>query len=257
MKIVTERTKKIIITAVLLTIAICSVFIISKIAANPESYKETIRSIDDKKAIVMSITAGAAATSTLLAFVPGDMTTPIANQIMQISSYLMIVVCVLVLEKSLLTVMGYLSFRILIPISCGLLGLYTFYKKDVLKNLAVKFIVFAAVIVTIIPFSLKIGDMICEANSTVIEQVTEDINQTDEQSVNENNSWLDSIGDKLKNGISDAGDYAKQKLSMFIDAIAVFIIAYCVIPIIVVLTLIWFVKFLFGIKFPPGKTQTD
>lgn len=240
--------KKIIRVVILAIIALCSILVLSKIATNPENYRVTIQSIDDKKATVMSVTAGAAATSTLLAAVPGDATTPIANQIMQISSYLMIVVCVLVLEKSLLPVTGYLSFKILIPVACALLGIHTFYKKEILKNLAVKLVAFAMVIVAIVPLSLKIGDIICDSNSTVIEQATENIDKTEEKIENENDSWLDNVVKKFKTGVSDTADYAKQKLNQFIDVIAVFIIAYCVIPIMVVITLVWLVKFMFGIK---------
>lgn len=246
MNFFTERTKKIVIVATLVIISLCSIFIVSRIATKPENYKTTIQSIDDKKATVMSVTAGAAATSTLLAAIPGDATTPISNQIMQISSYLMIVVCVLVLEKSLLMVMGYLSFNILIPVACGLLGVYTFCKKKILKNLALKFIAFAMVIISIIPFSLKIGDMIYNANSLAIEQAIKDADEISAESDVKDNSWLDNI----KNGISSAGDYAKQKLNQFIDVIAIFIIAYCAIPIIVVMLLVWFIKFLFGIEIP-------
>lgn len=242
--------KKIIYIAILVIIAICSIFIISKFATNPENYRATIQSIDDKKAVVMSVTAAAAATSTLLAAVPGDITTPIANQIMQISSYLMLVVCVLVLEKSLLTVMGYLSFNILIPFACGLLGIHTFYRKKMLISIAAKLIIFATVIMVIIPFSLKIGDMICDANSTIIEQAVEKVDTTEVYSDDENNSWLDNAVEKIQNVFSNTDSYAKQKLNQFIDVIAIFIIAYCVIPIIVIITLVLLVKFLFGIKIP-------
>lgn len=247
MKFVTTKKEKIIRVAVLLIVAMCSIFIISKIATNPENYRTTIQSIDDKKTTVMGVTAGAAATSTLLAAVPGDATTPIANQIMQISSYLMIVVCVLVLEKSLLPVMGYLSFNILIPVACGLLGIHTFYKKEILKSVAVKITAFALVMVAIVPLSLKIGDMICAVNSSVIEQSIDNIDTTEEASLDdESASWLDNALKRITNGVSDASGYAKQKLSQFIDVIAIFIIAYCVIPIIVVIIFVWLFKFLFG-----------
>ena len=176
-----EILKKIICITLLLVIALLSIFIISKPATSPESYKSTIESIDEKKTTVMGLTATAATASTVLAAIPGDVTTPIANQIMDVSSYLLIVVCVLVLEKSLLTVMGYLSFNILIPIACGLLGFYTFIKKETIKILAIKIIVFALVLVTIIPLSLKISDLIYEVNKTTIEQVTTAVDETVEQ----------------------------------------------------------------------------
>lgn len=249
-----EITKKMICVILLLAIALLSIFVISKPATSPENYGSTIESIDEKKATVMGITATAATASTVLAAIPGDVTTPIANQIMEISSYLLIVVCVLVLEKSLLTVMGYLSFNILIPIACGMLGIYTFLKKETLKILAIKFIVFALVIVTIIPFSLKISDLIYEVNKTTIEQVTTEIDESiTEEEIEEDKSWLDKMLDKVKDSVSNAGEKAKQILNRFIDAIAMFIITYCAIPIIVVLLVIWFIKFLFGIAIPVPK----
>lgn len=250
-----ELTKKILCLSLFLAIALISIFVISKPATSPENYKSTIASIDEKKATVAGITASAAATSTLLAAIPGDTTTPIAEQIMDISSYLLIVVCVLVLEKSLLTVMGYLSFNILIPIACGLLGIYTFFKKETLKILAVKFIVFALVIVTIIPFSLKISDLIYDVNKETIDQVTTEIDDSIAEENEEDKSWLDKILDKISESVSNIGEKAKQILNKFIDAIAMFIITYCAIPIIVVFLVIWLIKFLFGIAVPVPKKE--
>lgn len=253
MQFIKQNRKKLIFVIALLFLALFSMFGISKSATDPQNYKSIIQSIDDKKGTVMSVTAGAAATSTLLSLVPGDATTPIANQIMQISSYLIIVVCVLVLEKSLLTITGYLSFNILIPIACGLLSIYKFYKKDFLRNLALKFIAFSMVIVMIVPLSLKIGDMICAVNATVIEQVSENIDEIKTENTDgEEHSLIDKIIAKISNDVSETGDYAKRKLNQIIDAVAVFIIAYCVIPILVVIFVVWLIKILFEIKIPIG-----
>lgn len=246
-----EITKKCICIVLLLLVAILSMTAISKVATAPESYKSTIRSIDEKKAAVMGVTATAAVTSTALAAIPGDATTPIANQIMELSSYLFIVVCVLVLEKSLLTVMGYLSFNLLVPIACVLIGIYTFLKKRTLKILAIKFIVFALVIVSIIPFSMKISDMIYESNQATVEQVTKDLEESViENSEKEEKTWIDKMLDNIKESVSDVGEKAKKILNSFIDAIALFIITYCALPIIIVFFVIWFINFLFKINIP-------
>lgn len=247
-----EITKKIICVVLLLAIALLSIFVFSKVATNPATYRETLQSIDDKKATVMGLTATSATAATVLASLPGDATTPIANQIMEISAYLLIVVCVLVLEKSLLTVMGYLSFNILIPVACGLLGFYAFIKKEKLKVLAIKFLALALILVTIIPLSLKLGDLIYDINRTTVEQVTEKVDAT----TNQEESWLTQTLNTLKDGVAAAGEKAKQILNSFIDAIALFIITYCLIPIIVLLLVVWFVKFLFGITIPLPKLNS-
>ena len=251
-----EITKKSICIILLLIVALLSVTVISKIATSPESYKSTIESIDEKKATVMGVTATAAATSTALAAIPGDATTPIANQIMELSSYLLIVVCALVLEKSLLTVMGYLSFNLLIPISCVLLGVYTFIKRRTLKILALKFIAFALVIVAIIPFSMKISDMIYEANQAIVEQVATDLEESVIENGEEEKSWIDKMFDKINDSVSNVAEKSKQILNSLIDAIALFIITYCALPIIIVFFVIWFINFLFKINIPMPNLNT-
>lgn len=253
MELLKDNYKKIFNVTLLLAAALISIFVISKFAAAPETYRATIQSIDDKKTAVTEITAAAAAASALLAAVPGDVTTPAANQIMEITSYLMIVVCVLVLEKSLLTLTGYLSFNVLIPAACVLLGVNVFIKKKSLKMLALKLIAFAVIIVMIIPISLKLGDKICETNSVIIEQTAESADKYEAEDSGEAASWIDGIIGKLKNNISDARDYAKQKLNNFTDTVSVFIIAYCVIPIMVILFMIWLAKLFFGLSLPRGR----
>lgn len=246
-----ERKKKYILLAFWVIIALLSFFVFSRPATSVDTYQKTIASIDEKKTAVTTLTAAAATASTLLAAIPGDVTTPIANQIMDISSWLLLVVCVLVLEKSLLTVMGYLAFKILIPLACGFLGVYTFHKKDQLKTLAIKFIVFALIIVSIIPFSLKISNFIYEVNQSTIEQITTDLNEDLQQdSTQEKTSWFQDVLSKINTSVSRAEEHAKQLLSQFIDAIALFIITYCIIPIVVVLVVLWFLKFLFGVSLP-------
>ncbi|OLR58513.1 hypothetical protein BHF70_02085 [Anaerostipes sp. 494a] len=252
--------KKVLMVIVCLVIALLSIFVVAKYTTNPESYKNTIQSIDEKKATVMGVTATAAAVSTGLAAIPGDATTPIANQIMDISSYLLIVVCALVLEKSLLTVLGFLAFKILVPFACVLFAISIFTKRSLLKVLGIKFVVFAFVIATIIPFSLKISDMIYETNETMLTELTEKTKEIEKSKKEEKESkkWWEIFTDKIEKGASDASEKAKQILNSFIDTMALFIIAYCAIPVIVFLVVIWFVKFLFNITIPvplKGKMQ--
>lgn len=248
---------KIISIVLLLAIALISIFVISKFATNPASYNSTIQSIDEKKTAVMGITTAAATASTILGAVPGDATTPIANQIMEISSYLLIVVCMLVLEKSLLTVVGYVSFSILIPVACGLLGIYTFVKKDAFKTIAIKTIIIAMVLVMIIPFGLKISNFIYDINEQTVELVTVEIEEDIPETQQENKSWLSNMLDKVKDSVSDAEENAKKILNNFIDAIAMFLIAYCAIPIIVIFMVIWLIKVLFRIVSTQGKEKAS
>ena len=249
-----EIAKKILMVLLCLMLALMSVFVIAKHATDPQSYKNTIQSIDDKKATVMGITTATITASTALAAVPGDATTPIANEIMDMGSYLLIVVCALVLEKSLLTVLGYLAFNILVPGACLLFAISVFVKRNILRVLSVKIVVFALVISTIIPFSLKISDMIYESNQSMVTELNDDVEKMDDsEKSDKEKSWWETLTDKIKDGVANVGEKAKELLNNFIDVIALFIITYCAIPIIVFLVVIWFVKFLFNIKIPVSE----
>ena len=286
-----EKITKVIAVVVLVVFAVVSFASLAKTAADPVTYSHTIESIDDKKATVMTLTATAAAASTALAAVPGDLTNPIAEQIMEISEYLFIVVCFLVLEKSLLTVMGVMSFKILIPAACAMMAGYILLKRPGLKILALKLAVFALVVVFLIPMSVGIGDMIYGVNSLKVEELTMMEQQTlpvettapVEQTVPESEpsgdrGWFgnlvsgiadtvenatEKVGEAAQNVVDKVGqsaedtlEEAKALLNRFVDAIALFVITYCAIPVIVVLVMVWVVKSLFQVQIPvPQKVM--
>ena len=247
------------IVVLCVAVALISIFVVSKYATSPETYKKTIQSIDEKKATVMGVTATAAVTSMGIAAVGGEAVEPITNTIMDVSSYLLIVVCALVLEKSLLTVLGYLAFNIMIPIACLMFIIAVFAKKSILKVLSFKIVVFGLVITMIIPFSLKISDLIYETNRSQVEKLTETVQEQDSASTKKEDTkkknWWEKVTDKVKDQVAAIVEKAKQTLNNFIDAIALFIIAYCAIPIIVFLVAVWFIKFLFNITIPLPKKE--
>ena len=247
--------KKGITIALLLALLLLSFFPIAKVATNPATFKDTIQSIDEKKTLATTLTAAAAVTATTLAAVPTDVTTPLANQILELSTSLLLVVCVLVLEKSLITVMGFLSFKIILPIACLLFCFTTLVQRPAIKMLACKLVALALVLVFIIPLSVKIGDLIYEMNSATIRQLTEEVaNSSDDlQQEEEKQSWLDKILGTIKDGVSNVKEQAKAILNKFIDAIALFIITCCVIPIAVIFVVIWLVNLLFGLSVPYPK----
>ena len=76
-------------------------------ASNPENHKKTIEALDEKKADILKLTATSAAASTAIAAIPGDATTPIANKLTDLTSYFLIILVVIFLEKYLVTLTGY------------------------------------------------------------------------------------------------------------------------------------------------------
>lgn len=262
-----ENLMRITAVAALIVFALLSFFVLSDKASDAGSYSDTIAALDEKKATVMGFTATAATASTAIAMIPGDASTPIANQIMEISEYLLIVVCFLVLEKSLLTVMGFFAFKILLPVACVLMVIHLLGGWLQPKVLALKLGVFALVIASIIPLSVQISDLIYEVNRNTVDQITEEIEMLDatepneaENEEEEEQSWLDSFKDavsgavdKVEEVFTNTTEDAKALLNKFVDAIALFLIAYCAIPVIVIFVMVGLVKYLFAIPVPMPK----
>ena len=258
-----KKSNKIIAIVVLFVVILLSIFVISPIASSTKFHSFTIKELDDKKVTVTELSAAAAGTSTALALIPGDVTTPMANQILQLSSYLIVVIGAIFLEKVLLTLTGYITFTYLIPISCFLFGIYVFAKKEILKTLAIKLALFGLVIFIVIPVSVQVSNLIEKMYQDSINQTIEDAknieSEKEENTANEenteNNSGWSEFTSKVKEGVSSIGDSAsklvekgEKMLSNFIDAIAILIITSCVIPIVVLISFMWIIKIIFNVN---------
>lgn len=243
--------KNSLLTILLIIIALISILGIAPLAKSNKFHNNTIKSLDKKKITVTELTVACAGSSMALAAIPGDATTPVANKIMDLSSYLLIIIGVIFLEKILLTLTGYVTFTFLIPISCILLGIYIFWKCDILKKLAIKLSVFGIIIFITVPLSVQISNLIENSyQDTLNNAKTTEIVAEEQEKDND-----DSLLSKFKEGISNIGDNVselvkkgEQALSNFIDAIAILLITSCFIPIIVLIFFIWIIKMIFGIN---------
>ena len=88
---------------VCIVIAGSSFFGLAKSYSSPESKinKETIKYLDEKKTTALELSASATAVSTLITLAPGDDGTPVANKLMDLAGYFLIVVSAIYLEKYL------------------------------------------------------------------------------------------------------------------------------------------------------------
>lgn len=255
--------KRIILFVTLLVVALVSIFGISKVATSTEFHEKSIQALDEKKITVMELTAATTVTATILASMHGDATTPLANQILELSSYLLIITGIIFFEKILLTLTGYVTFTFLVPIACLLYGIYLFAQKDILRNLAIKLTIFGLVIFMVVPVSIKVSNLIENTYQETINQTIEEANNIenateenkDEES--EDGGILSGFISKAEDVISNIGDTVsgwvdkgKKILSNFIDAIAILLITSCVIPIVVLVFFIWIIKIIFGISIP-------
>lgn len=253
-----KTSQRYIASAVLAALMLVSIFGLSKALSSPEFHAESIQALDKRKVTVMELTAATAVSSIAVAAIPGDATTPIADQIAELSGYLLIVTGVIMLEKFLLTLTGYLAFTFLIPIACILGIIYQFVPRTALKQLAIRLGAFGLVICFIIPASLRVGDLFEETfqlHQTVssAEQATEDIQDASDESSEKRSGgisgWFSQIGEQITSGITEATEKAKEALNHFIDAVAVLVISNCVIPVLVLFLFLWLTKFVAALPF--------
>ena len=268
----------------LILIALISFFPIANRATSVETHEATISALDDKKQTVLELTGASTAASAAITLLPGDVGTPIADKLADLSGYFLFILGALYLEKYLVTITGYLAFKVLIPVACALLFLTVTVFKDseTLKRIAIKIFAFSILIYSVIPVSVKISDMIDATYQESIEETIDNAKDTattidENTSSDEDNSdisskskddasdnFFSSLFDKASNTVSDTIDTVtntvststedlENMLSNFIDAIAILIVTSCLIPVGVLLFFVWIIKIALNINLPRQK----
>ena len=277
-----ERNRTILIVVCLLLVALLSATVIAGYASSPESQAKVISSLDQKKTTVLELTAATTATSVAISLLPGDAATPIADQMADLSQYFLLILCAVYLEKYMVTIMGLVSFRFLVPAAMAFLIYHILRKSERAKTIGAKILVVALVLYFVIPASVLVTGMIektygvsiAETLQAAEDAVNEIRGSTEEEEVIVEEMPEDDAGiwDKIKNLPSDIKDTAQNVvnnvttlssemlvrvqtiLNHFIEAIAVMIITSCVIPVLVLIVFIYVAKVLLsGIVPAPGN----
>ena len=156
-----EKIRWIVSILIPLLCALLSFCVIAKYTASPtmKINAHAIQSLDDKKTTALELTAAATAASAAITLIPGDAGTPIADKLADLSSYFLIVVCAIYLEKYLVTITGLAAFKLLIPIGCILLSLCFGFKKDLGRTIACKLVLFGLAVYLVVPVSVRVADL--------------------------------------------------------------------------------------------------
>ena len=249
-----KNKRKCVIAAVLVSMAIISFFVIGKVATDPNSFTGTIKDLDEKSETVMALTGGAAAASAAISLLPGDAGTPIADKLVDMSGYFMIILAAIMLEKWLITVTGMLAFRIIIPIALIGLAVLQFAPRQALRGMFIKMICVSLVLFMAVPASVVLSNMIDDSYKTSIQET---IKNADEKSKDvqekadgeSDQNALEKIFNSIKGGVTEQVENFKNVLSDFVEAAAVLIVTSCVIPLAVMLFFIWLIKMVAGVNF--------
>ena len=279
---------RLIMMLICIGIALTSFFVVSKWATSVESYRWVIKTLNglQKKALGLSGTATALATGA--AAIPGEAATPIANKLADVAGYMVIVYAVIIVEKYLLTITGYIAFKILFPIGCILMATGNFMKagwKEFIYRIGIKSIILGILLWGLVPTSVWMTNKVNETYAKSYDmdftlEDTEKLLDKDNDSASaansnktndiENNNTPSSITDfinNLKDKVSDAvdtvGTAASEKidaiekgLNKILEGVAVMIVTTCAIPVLVMLTFVWILKSITGLKLPNITQQS-
>ena len=246
-------TKKIIVALLCIVIAAVSFFFLAERAASPDLQGKTIAALDEKETTVLRLTAAATAASAAITLIPGDAGTPIAEKLVDLTDYFMIVLCALFLEKYIVAVSGFLAFKILIPAACGLLLASLFAAKGLLRDLARKFATLAIVLFLLVPCSMGITNLIETTYETSIQQtiesaedsaaqIEENVGNAPEEDESLILGKLKKLFSNVTEGINGVSEYFENLLRDFIQAAAIMLVTSCVIPVFVLLLLLWLAR---------------
>jgi hypothetical protein len=242
------------LAALLIGAAACAV-VLGSFFSKPETYSYFTASLDAKKAAVEKMTAGATGASAALTLVPGDFGTPVATKLVDLSGWFIVILCVIYAEKFLVTIAGWLVFKILIPVGLVLIGMGD-YAGARLTEIGKRLIALGIILGTLVPISIVASNMIENQYQTEIQQTVDSaaenstaINGTAERTddTDSDSPWSQFIS-KINGGSQALLNKVENLLSDFIDVVAIYMVTTCVIPVLVFIVMVWLIKMLFHLR---------
>ena len=253
-----EKYLRIAVVVILALTIVLSCTVIGNKLTDPATYAHTIAVLDQNRTTVLGLTAASAAASAAVSALPNDICTPMAQEISELSSWFLVILAVIYLEKYLLTILATVACYLLIPAGCGMLLVNCFFTQPMLRSLGKKLLALAAAVLLVIPTSIWVSDQINAIYSQSIEMTVQSANEASDNLFDEmqdENGEDTTVIDEVKTVLGDlSGSVAgmieqfKNILNRFVEATAVIIVTTCLIPILVILFFAWVVKCLFDVQ---------
>lgn len=231
----------------------CSINYGLNTAGTPNRYEKTIASIDEELSGVLKLSALTTGISATITAIPGDTGTPIADHLMTLTTWLLVVIVVLFFQKYSLTLIGKLTFIIIIPIVIGMfgVGILKHSKKLLLKG--VNGLLIASLIFFAIPASVSLSNEIKETyefslNNTLAEaeNAKAKTDEATDDSADDNKNFIEGAISKVTDAVSSTVmgglDAAENFLNTLTESLAVLVVTSCAIPMLVLVLFIWLIK---------------
>jgi len=246
----------IVVVTLVVAIILCYTVLGNKLT-DPTTYSHTLEVLDENRTSVLGLTAASAVASAAISSLPDDMCTPLAEEISELTTYFLMILSVIYLEKYLLTILAGASCYLLIPAGSAALLVNRFFPRNFLRNIGGKLLIFGVAVLLVIPTSVWVSDQINGIYAGSIELTVESATAVSENLISgstgegeENTSVIDeakSLLGNLTGSVTAVVEQFKNILNRFIEAIAVMIVTTCLIPILVILFFGWLIKTLFSV----------
>ena len=249
------KNLRIVFVVILAVTIVLSCTLLGTKMTDPATYSHTIQVLDQSRTTVLGLSAASAAASAAISALPSDLCTPLAEQLSEFSTWFLLILSVVFLEKYLLTIFGFAACYILIPGGCAALLVNSFFPTRFLQSIGPKLLALSAALLLVIPTSAWASQQVNSIYSKSIEITVESANAvtenlTGEMADGESTAVIDEaktiLGD-LSGSVAGVIDQFRYVLNRFIEATAVMIVTNCLIPILVILFFAWIVKTLFNV----------
>ena len=156
------REPRFVKTCILVIAIVLSMTVLSSVFRSADFQAPTLSVIKDSKEQATALTMTVTLASTAISMLPDDTGAPIADELSELSTPLLIIVCILYFEQFMLTSMEFFSFSVLIPCALGIYIVYLYNGKKSLSLLSTKLLLMAILCACVIPVSAGITQMIRE-----------------------------------------------------------------------------------------------
>lgn len=235
---------------ILIVLAFVSMFIIGPYVSSADNMSGIIQSLDDKQGTAMKLTAVTTAISVGASFMPGG--DALADKLSDLNTCMIIVLCVVFLEKYLLTLLGAATFNIIIPIAIALTIAAIVLNNDKARTAMAKFAIKLAIvgmgIFLAIPASVWVSDIVYNTYEASIEQSIDEAGETAEsvKGAEDKNAF-----EKLVASIKGLATNITDKINDLVETTVIILVTTCIIPILTVLFMFWLIKQIMGIDIKP------
>ena len=251
--------KVVLLCVVALLVGCFSFFRGAELLESTGVYTETVEMLDEKKGNVLGMTAALVGTSTLITALPDDMGTPVAEQLMDMSDWLLLVLCVVFLEKYGLTMLWYAACKVLIPLACILFIIYLIREKQILQKVCIKLVVLSLVFTVTIPVGVRTAEMIEKAYASSVAALAEEgdeLAQLMDAETDEKETWVQKIFGKVKDSAEEKLEKGKELLVRYTEQIALMLVTSCLVPVAVLLFVFWVSKTVIGVDISLPKRKS-